>query len=118
MTAFPPTPWFLNARALQKRRLSSVFQSKKLQSRGGRSRLAELPALGATGTLQGNTNSFSDLAGLNLPDLRRLGTARTLTLVNGKRHVGGSPGTTAVDLGTIFQQQPRRVDATVFARYE
>lgn len=63
--------------------------------------LSELPSLGSTGTLAGNTNSFSDLAGLNLPDLRRLGTARTLTLVNGKRHVGGSPGSTAVDLGSI-----------------
>ncbi|MAT83432.1 MAG: TonB-dependent receptor [Gammaproteobacteria bacterium] len=72
--------------------------------------LAELPALGATGTLQGNTNSFSDLAGLNLPDLRRLGTARTLTLVNGKRHVGGSPGTTAVDLGTIPTTLVERVE--------
>lgn len=63
--------------------------------------LSELPSLGSTGTLSGNTNSFSDLAGLNLPDLRRLGIARTLTLVNGKRHVGGSPGSTAVDLGSI-----------------
>ncbi|HEX7037189.1 MAG TPA: TonB-dependent receptor [Pseudomonadales bacterium] len=72
--------------------------------------LAELPGLGATGTVTGNTNSFSDLAGLNLPDLRRLGTSRTLTLVNGKRHVGGDPGTTAVDLGSIPTTLVERVE--------
>ena len=72
--------------------------------------LSELPALGSTGTLAGNSNSFSDLAGLNLPDLRRLGTTRTLTLVNGKRHVGGDPGTTAVDLGTIPTTLVERVE--------
>lgn len=63
--------------------------------------LSELPALGSTRTLAGSSNSFSDSAGLNLADLRRLGEDRTLTLVNGKRHVGGQPGTTAVDLNSI-----------------
>src|SRR5690554_955262 len=63
--------------------------------------LSELPSLGSTGTLSGNSDSFSDLGGLNLPDLRRLGTSRTLTLVNGKRHVGGYPGDAAVDLNSI-----------------
>ena len=63
--------------------------------------LSELPSLGSTGTLSGNTDSFGDLGGLNLPDLRRLGTSRTLTLVNGKRHVGGYPGDAAVDLNSI-----------------
>ncbi|MEM1231377.1 MAG: TonB-dependent receptor [Pseudomonadota bacterium] len=72
--------------------------------------LAELPALGSTATLAGNTNSFSDLAGLNLPDLRRLGEARTLTLVDGKRHVGGAPGTTAVDLNSIPKAMIERVE--------
>ncbi|MGI9328715.1 MAG: TonB-dependent receptor domain-containing protein [Pseudomonadales bacterium] len=72
--------------------------------------LAELPALGSTATMVGNSNSFSDLAGLNLPDLRRLGEARTLTLVDGKRHVGGSPGTTAVDLNSIPKALIDRVE--------
>jgi len=62
--------------------------------------LAELPAIGGTATLQGNSDS-NGAAGLSLADLRRLGTSRTLTLVNGKRHVGGNPGTTAVDLASI-----------------
>jgi hypothetical protein len=72
--------------------------------------LAELPGLGSTGTMQGNSNSFSDIGGLNLPDLRRLGTSRTLTLVDGKRHVGGSPGTTAVDLNSIPKALIERVE--------
>jgi iron complex outermembrane receptor protein len=63
--------------------------------------LADLPSLGSTGTIAGNSNSFDDNAGLNQPDLRRLGVNRTLTLVDGKRHVGASPGTTAVDLNSI-----------------
>jgi iron complex outermembrane recepter protein len=72
--------------------------------------LASLPALGSTGTLSGSSNSFDDKAGLNLPDLRRLGTSRTLTLVDGKRHVGGDPGTTAVDLGSIPISLVERVE--------
>lgn len=72
--------------------------------------LANLPALGSTATLTGSSNSFSDKAGLNLADLRRLGTARTLTLVDGKRHVGGDPGTTAVDLSSIPISLVERVE--------
>jgi outer membrane receptor protein involved in Fe transport len=72
--------------------------------------LADLPSLGSTGTLAGSSNSFSDTAGLNLPDLRRLGINRTLTLVDGKRHVGGSPGSTAVDLGSIPISLVERVE--------
>lgn len=72
--------------------------------------LADLPSLGSTGTLAGNSNSFADTAGLNQPDLRRLGINRTLTLVNGKRHVGASPGTTAVDLNSIPNALVERVE--------
>jgi outer membrane receptor protein involved in Fe transport len=39
--------------------------------------------------------------GLNALDLRGLGTKRTLVLVNGRRHVPGAPGTSAVDISTI-----------------
>ena len=62
--------------------------------------LAELPAIGAGSTLIGNNNSNAN-AGLSSPDLRNLGINRTLTLVNGKRHVAGAPGSSAVDTGTI-----------------
>ena len=50
--------------------------------------LAELPAIAAGSTLIGNNNSNAN-AGLSSPDLRSLGENRTLTLVNGKRHVAG-----------------------------
>jgi iron complex outermembrane receptor protein len=62
--------------------------------------LAELPAVGAGSTLIGNNNSNAN-AGLSSPDLRNLGENRTLTLVNGKRHVAGAPGSSAVDTGTV-----------------
>lgn len=62
--------------------------------------LAELPAIGAASTLIGNNNSNAN-AGISSPDLRALGATRTLTLVNGKRHVAGSPFSNAVDTGTI-----------------
>lgn len=40
-------------------------------------------------------------AGLNLLNLRNLGTQRTLVLVNGRRHVASDPGTSSVDTNTI-----------------
>ncbi|KPF80256.1 hypothetical protein IP78_07325 [Brevundimonas sp. AAP58] len=39
--------------------------------------------------------------GLNLLNLRNLGTQRTLVLVNGRRHVASDPGSAAVDTNTI-----------------
>ncbi|MCJ8272575.1 MAG: TonB-dependent receptor plug domain-containing protein, partial [Psychrosphaera sp.] len=62
--------------------------------------LAELPAIGATDTLAGNTDA-NDVAGLSSADLRRLGAKRTLVLINGKRLVAGAPGSMQVDLSTI-----------------
>jgi iron complex outermembrane recepter protein len=63
--------------------------------------IAQLPALSYSGTVRGNGNSFGDSGGLNFPDLRDLGTSRTLTLVDGKRHVAGDAGDSAVDLNSI-----------------
>jgi iron complex outermembrane receptor protein len=63
--------------------------------------IAQLPALSASGTVRANSDSGANLGGLSFPDLRGLGTSRTLTLVNGKRHVAGDAGDTAVDLSTI-----------------
>ena len=62
--------------------------------------LAELPAIGATNTISGNAGSNA-AAGSSSADLRRLGAKRTLVLVDGKRHVAGSPGSSTVDLSTI-----------------
>src|SRR5712672_2019009 len=50
--------------------------------------LNDLPALRSTFS-QSNSSRFLGTAGLNLLDLRGLGTQRTLVLVNGRRHVGG-----------------------------
>ena len=71
--------------------------------------LAELPAIGATDTLIGNNNTNS-AAGVSSADLRRLGASRTLVLVNGKRHVAGSPGSASVDLSSIPAAMIERVE--------
>jgi outer membrane receptor protein involved in Fe transport len=63
--------------------------------------IAQLPALSSSGTVRANSDSGANLGGLSFPDLRGLGTSRTLTLVNGKRHVAGDAGDTAVDLNSI-----------------
>lgn len=72
--------------------------------------LNQLPAMHATFT-QANSGGFIGTAGLNLLDLRGLGTARTLVLVNGRRHVTAQPGTpTSVDVNTIPIDLLERVD--------
>ncbi len=63
--------------------------------------IAQLPALSSSGTVRANGNSFGDQGGLNFPNLRDLGTSRTLTLVDGRRHVAGDAGDSAVDLNSI-----------------
>ena len=71
--------------------------------------LAELPAIGATDTVIGNRESNAS-AGVSSADLRRLGAARTLVLVNGKRHVAGQPGSAQVDLSSIPSSMIKRVE--------
>ena len=74
-------------------------------------KLAELPSIRSTFT-QANSTRFLGTAGLNLLDLRGLGTVRTLVLVNGRRHVGGdvlSSGVTP-DVNTIPTDLIDRVD--------
>jgi outer membrane receptor protein involved in Fe transport len=74
-------------------------------------KLAELPSIRSTFT-QANSTRFLGTAGLNLLDLRGLGTVRTLVLVNGRRHVGGdvlSSGV-SVDVNTIPTDLIDRVD--------
>lgn len=71
--------------------------------------LNDLPSLRSTFS-QGNSTRFIGTAGLNLLDLRGLGTSRTLVLVNGKRHVTASPGDYLVDVNTIPTDLLERVD--------
>ncbi len=71
--------------------------------------LNDLPSLRSTFS-QSNSTRFIGTAGLNILDLRGLGTARTLTLVNGRRHVTVSPGDYIVDVNTIPSELIDRVD--------
>jgi len=74
-------------------------------------KLAELPSIRSTFT-QANSTRFLGTSGLNLLDLRGLGTARTLVLVNGRRHVGGDVlnSGVSVDVNTIPTDLIDRVD--------
>lgn len=71
--------------------------------------LNELPSLANTFSL-GNSGQFIGTAGLNILDLRGMGTDRTLVLVDGKRHVSSSAGTDAVDTNTIPTSWIERVE--------
>lgn len=74
--------------------------------------LVDTPALiGSTTSVDaaGSNAGFQE-AGLNLLDLRNLGTQRTLVLVNGRRHVAGYPGVASVDVNTIPVDLVERVD--------
>jgi outer membrane receptor protein involved in Fe transport len=62
--------------------------------------LNELPQSGE-GFTRGNTNFTVGSSGIQTVNLRGLGSNRTLTLVNGRRWVGGVPGTNIVDLNSI-----------------
>ncbi|GGD01643.1 TonB-dependent receptor plug domain-containing protein [Aquisalinus flavus] len=62
----------------------------------------EVPALVSSIDSEDYANTADQAGvGLNLLDLRNLGTNRTLVLVDGRRHVGSEPGTAAVDINTI-----------------
>ncbi len=72
--------------------------------------LNDLPALRST-FAQSNSTRFIGTAGLNLLDLRGLGTNRTLVVVNGRRHITSQPGVpTSVDVNTIPTDLVERVD--------
>lgn len=71
--------------------------------------LNRLPQLRSTFT-QANSTASIGTSGLNLLDLRGLGTSRTLVLVNGRRSVTSTPGTYRVDTNTIPTELLERVD--------
>ena len=73
--------------------------------------LNDLPALRSTFS-QSNSSRFLGTTGLNLLDLRGLGTQRTLVLVNGRRHVGADILSNAVspDTNTFPTDLIERVD--------
>jgi outer membrane receptor protein involved in Fe transport len=73
--------------------------------------LNDLPALRSTFS-QSNSSRFLGTTGLNLLDLRGLGTQRTLVLVNGRRHVGADILSNAVspDTNTFPTDLVERID--------
>ncbi|NJC41705.1 outer membrane receptor protein involved in Fe transport [Brevundimonas alba] len=62
--------------------------------------LATLPVL-SNSTIPSDTTGNLNTGGLSLPNLRALGSNRTLTLVDGRRHVGAAQGSLAVDIDAI-----------------
>jgi len=63
--------------------------------------LADIPALSGSIVPEDTTGSGLNDGGLSLLNLRDLGSNRTLTLVDGRRHVGSSSGGLSVDVDTI-----------------
>jgi outer membrane receptor protein involved in Fe transport len=59
------------------------------------------PVVGAPTIARTNSTFATASSGVATVDLRNLGTSRTLVLVNGRRHVAGIPGDSAVDLNAI-----------------
>lgn len=69
----------------------------------------DMPAL--LGSETSETSSESDAYdGANILNLRNMGANRTLTLVNGRRHVAGDAGSSAVDIGSIPKLLVERVE--------
>lgn len=62
----------------------------------------DIPSLfSSTNAESANDASNAESDGANILNLRGLGSRRTLVLVNGRRHVGGAGGSSAVDVGSI-----------------
>lgn len=72
--------------------------------------LLKNPTMGTPAVSRTNSNFSTSSAGVATVDLRNLGTARTLVLVNGRRYVSGIPGEAAVDLNTIPTDFIERVE--------
>ncbi|MFN2329556.1 MAG: TonB-dependent receptor domain-containing protein [Chromatocurvus sp.] len=71
----------------------------------------DIPSLFASSTSENSVDgSNADDDGTNILNLRGLGAARTLVLVDGRRHVAGSSGTQAVDVGSIPMKLIERVE--------
>lgn len=62
--------------------------------------LATIPAL-SNSQVPSDTTGVLGIGGLSFANLRSLGAGRTLTLVDGRRHVGSAGGSLSVDVDTI-----------------
>jgi len=72
-------------------------------------KLNDTPALFSSQTSE-QTPGTAFRLGTNVLSLRGLGTRRTLTLVDGRRHVGGIQGSSAVDVGSVPEALVERVE--------
>jgi outer membrane receptor protein involved in Fe transport len=72
--------------------------------------LRQLPALISSGTVADSIERGAGGVGQAVLNLRQLGAARTLVLVDGRRHVSGVDGTQAVDVSTIPAALIERVE--------
>ena len=72
--------------------------------------LTQLPQVGVGLSGANTERNFQGDAGVNFIDLRNLGYARTLVLVDGMRQVAGDPFTAAVDLNTIPSEFIEKVE--------
>lgn len=74
--------------------------------------LVQNPALigSSTSADAGGSSALFGGVGINLLNLRNLGTDRTLVLVNGRRHIAGISGSAAVDVNTIPNALIDRID--------
>ncbi|HWI85785.1 MAG TPA: TonB-dependent receptor plug domain-containing protein, partial [Sphingomonas sp.] len=70
----------------------------------------KLPQIGIPGASRTNTNFATTGNGVSALNLRNLGDARTLVLVNGRRFVAGLAGTSTVDVNNIPTEMIDRVE--------
>jgi len=70
----------------------------------------DVPALLMSTTSEQSIDSADFADGANILNLRGLGANRTLVLVDGRRHVGGAQGSSAVDVGSIPMRLVERVE--------
>ena len=73
----------------------------------------ELPSLGLGASRTTNIGTGAPATiGATLLNLRSLGSARTLVVVDGKRHIGSIAGSTSVDIGSIPTALVEAIDVT------
>jgi iron complex outermembrane receptor protein len=71
--------------------------------------LRQMPSVGL-GSTRTNSNFLTSGTGISSIDLRSLGSSRTLTLVNGRRYIGGFAGDSSVDTNNIPTDFVERID--------
>lgn len=72
--------------------------------------LRSLPSAGQSALTPTSSNFLTADNGVTSVNLRSLGESRTLVLVNGRRYIGGVPGTATVDFATLPTEFVDRMD--------